>query len=259
MKKFMIVLIVLVVPFFLEVAAGDDVQKNRIIAEFDGAVPCQWGETIPGVGIRLATSAKVLALTFDVCGSKNDGCDWRIINFLKKENIPATIFVSGRWIDAHPEDFRKLAGERLFEIENHGLTHRPCSINGRAVYGIVGTGNAGEVFDEIEGNGQKIEKLTGRKPRYYRSGTAYYDDIGIRIAGRLGYEIAGFAVLGDAGATFNSQQVRQALLGADNGAIIILHLNHPGSGTADGVITAVPELEERGFTFVRLSAYGLMK
>jgi hypothetical protein len=58
--------------------------------------------------------------------------------------------------------------------------------------------------------------------------------------------------LGDAGATFSSQQVKKALLSARPGSIIICHMNHPTSGTAQGVIDAVPVLIARGYSFVAL-------
>jgi len=150
-----------------------------------------------------------------------------------------------------------LARNPLFEIENHGLSHRPCSANSRSVYGIKGTGSVDEIVEEIEQNGKKIESLTGRKPRYYRSGTAYCDEICIEVANRLGYEVVNFNILGDAGATYSKDQVRRALLHAPPSSVILLHMNHPEAGTAEGVIEAVPELKGRGFRFVLLSEYGL--
>ena len=145
----------------------------------------------------------------------------------------------------------------MFEIENHGYQHKPCSVTGQFVYGIKGTASPGEVFDEIGKNGQKIQQLTGRQPKYYRSGTAYYDEVAVEIAGILGYQVVGFSVLGDKGATYSAAQVKVALLTAKPGSIIICHMNHPEKETAEGVIAAVPELKKRGFRFVRLSEYNL--
>ena len=51
--------------------------------------------------------------------------DSSLINFLKEEKIPATLFISGRWIDANYDTFIKLSKDTLFEIENHGLRHKP--------------------------------------------------------------------------------------------------------------------------------------
>jgi peptidoglycan/xylan/chitin deacetylase (PgdA/CDA1 family) len=176
---------------------------------------------------------------------------------LIQERVPATLFINSRWIDKNPEIFKQLAANRLFEIENHGYQHKPCSVTGQSIYDIKGTASPGEVFDEIEKNGQKILQLTGRQPKYYRSGTAYYDEVAVEIAGALGYQVVGFSVLGDRGATYSVAQVKAALLTAESGSIIICHMNHPEKETAEGVIAAVPELKKRGFRFVRLSDYNL--
>ena len=231
--------------------------RKEIISRFSGRIPQHWAEKVPGVKTRLDTDQKAVALTFDACDSKGDGYDTDLIRYLVQECIPATLFVCGRWIDKNPGIFKQLAANRLFEIENHGYQHKPCSVTGQSVYGIKGTVSSGEVFDEIEKNGQKIQQLTGRQPKYYRSGTAYYDEVAVEIAGALGYRAVGFSVLGDAGVAYSAARVKAALLTAEPGSIIICHMNHPEKETAEGVIAAVPELKKRGFRFVRLSEYNL--
>lgn len=199
-----------------------------------------------------------MVLTFDACGSpKGKGIDLDLIHFLEQEKIPATLFINARWIDANLDLFLKLAGNPLFTVANHGFLHRPASVKGRAVYGIDGTRNISELVDEIELNARKIERLTGARPVYYRSGTAYYDELAVQVAERLGHQVIGFSVLGDAGATFTKEQVSSALLASAPGAIVILHMNHPESGTGQGVMMAVPQLRKKGFRFVSLSEYPL--
>ena len=232
--------------------------KQQISSSYSGRKPVQWGERVTGVRTRLATDEKVIALTLDACGSaRGKGVDARLMDYLAQEQIPATLFINARWIDANPELFRRLAANPLFEIANHGLRHKPASVNGRSVYGIDGTRDAGELVDEIELNARKIEAISGRRPRLYRSGTAYYDELAVEIANLLQHEVAGFSVLGDAGATYSAAQVKAALLKSISGDVILCHMNHPESGTGAGIISAVPELKRRGFTFVRMSDYPL--
>lgn len=237
---------------------GYSTVKKEIVAAYSGREPKEWGETVTGVKTRLATKEKVVALTLDACGSpKGKGIDAELIRFLENEKVPATLFINARWIDANPELFLQLARNPLFTIANHGFLHKPASVNGRSVYGIDGTKNVGELVDEINLNAEKIRKLTGKRPKYYRSGTAYYDEYAVEISERLGHRVVGFSVLGDAGATFTKDQVRTALLTAAPGDIVILHMNHPESGTAEGVKAAVPELRKRGYRFVGLADYPL--
>ena len=232
--------------------------KGQVISTFSGRVPREWGEVVKGVKTRLNTDQKVLALTFDACGGlRGSGYDAKLFNYLKSEKISATLFISGRWIDANPEIFNKLSKDPLFKIENHGLNHKPCSATGRSVYGIGGTKNVGEMFDEIELNALRIQTMTGRKPKYFRPGTAYSDEICVEIANALGYEVVNFSVRGDAGKTYSKKQVKEALLNSAPASIILMHMNHSQGQTAEGLMEAIPELRMRGFRFVKLPDFGL--
>jgi len=234
------------------------IDNQEVSDRFSARKPSQWGERVTGVLTRLDTSDKVIALTLDACGSaKGRGVDSRLIDFLIREQIPATLFINARWIDANLELFKTIAANPLFEIANHGTWHKPASVSGRSVYGISGTKNAAELVAEIEQNARKIEAITGKRPTLYRSGTAYYDDVAVEIANALKHQVAGYSLLGDAGATYSAAQVTAALLKATPGDIALLHMNHPEAGTGAGIIAAVPELKRRGFRFVRMSDYPL--
>jgi len=230
-----------------------DIDK-QLKEKYSGIKPQQWGEKVSGVAFGLVTEEKVLALTFDACGgsAKSSGFDEPLINYLEKMQVPATLFISGMWIDSNPAIFQKLVQVNLFEIENHGLHHLPCSINGKSAYNINGTASVPAVIQEVNGNGQKIAELTGRKPAFYRSGTNYYDEVAVAITRDLGYQAVGYSVLGDAGATFNRDQVKKALLGARAGSIVIFHFNHPEGDTCEGIMEAIPILKDKGFRFVKL-------
>jgi peptidoglycan/xylan/chitin deacetylase (PgdA/CDA1 family) len=172
---------------------------------------------------------------------------------LTEHEIPATLFVTSHWIDANKAEFSELANNPLFEIGNHGARHRPLSTTGRSAWGVRGTGSVMDIVEEVEGNARKIEAMTGRKPRWFRSGTAFYDDIAVRVVRELGYNIAGYRVNGDQGAKASATKVKRALISARAGDIVICHMNHPGSGTNEGVQRAIPLLLKQGFHFVRLS------
>lgn len=254
------VMLLLIVTTLLCAAPGEDLDAltATIATEFSNKTAKQWGETVTGVRTRLATDERVMALTLDACGSpKGKGVDRQLLDFLIREQIPATLFVNARWIDANPTVFEKLAANPLFELANHGMWHKPASINGRSAYGINGTRDLQELVQEIELNARKVKGIGGTRPRYYRSGTAYYDELAVQVANRLGHEVIGFSLLGDAGATLPAAKVTAALLASKPGDIIIAHMNHPEAGTGAGIMAAVPLLEKRGFRFVRLSDYPL--
>jgi peptidoglycan/xylan/chitin deacetylase (PgdA/CDA1 family) len=216
--------------------------------------PTGFGLDVPGVVNRLPTQERVVALTFDACGgARGSGYDAALIGTLRSTGTPATLFLNQRWIDAHPDLAAELAADPLFELANHGTTHLPLSVRGTPAYGIPGTAGPGEVFDEVSGNRLTLTSLTGAPPRFFRSGTAHYDDVAVRIAGDIGETVVNFDVNGDAGATFGAAQVAAALRSVSAGSIVIGHLNQPDGGTAEGVATALPRLTADGFRFVRLS------
>lgn len=221
-------------------------------------VPLLWGEDIPGVMTHFNTREPVLALTLDACGGKRgSGFDKKLITWLKKHNIPATLFLTGRWIDANKKPAQELASCSLFEIENHGMNHRPCSVSGRLAYGIPGTKNVSEVINEVQDGADTIKEIIDRKTRFFRSGTNYYDEIAIATIEKLGYNAVGYSIAGDEGATLSKEAIIIKLLKAKPGDIILCHMNHPESDTAEGLIEVIPILQERGFRFVTLKEYPL--
>ncbi|MEU3463906.1 polysaccharide deacetylase family protein [Streptomyces sp. NPDC006733] len=231
------------------------VTRAAIVARYGRTAPAGWGFTAPGVVTELpAAAGRAVALTFDACGGPGGGgYDRQLIDLLRAREVPATLFLNARWIDANRARFDRLAADPLFEIANHGTRHRPLSVAGRSAYGIAGTRDAGEVYDEVAGNHDKLTALLGRPPRFFRSGTAYLDDVAARIVTDLGERFAGFGVNADAGATFTPAQVCRAALTATAGSVVIGHMNHPAGGTAEGMARALPALLASGHRFVRLS------
>lgn len=224
---------------------------EQIEHKYHDQKPSEWSEDFEGITSRLIPRPWLprVYLTFDACGGEYDKA---LIDYLIQEQIPATLFINSRWIDKHYDAFMELAQNPLFSIQNHGTLHRPLSINGREIYHIKGTNSIQEVYEEIMQNDALITKLTGTRPRYFRSGTAYYDDIAVKIAKDLGYQIGGFDVLGDGGATFSTSRIVEQAKKARDGSILIYHFNKPQSDTLAGIKKVVPLLRQQGFAFEKL-------
>jgi len=229
---------------------------ESIKIKYQNEVPKYFGESVEGIVTRIETSEKIVALTFDACGGKNGlGYDQKLIDYLLEEEVPATLFVNGRWIDENLDLFQLFSHNELFEIENHGYAHKPLSVNGKSIYGIEGTKNVSEVIDEVWKNAMKIEELTGRRPRYFRSGTAYYDEIAVKVVRELDEKPVNFTILGDAGARYTKAQMVKSAKDTKNGSIILYHMNHPEGDTAEGIMEVIPMLRKMGFKFVLLKDY----
>jgi peptidoglycan/xylan/chitin deacetylase (PgdA/CDA1 family) len=224
--------------------------RNYITAKYGKADSEKFGEKLDGIISRFKPSGKQVALTLDACGGSYDR---RITDYLEKKKIKATLFISGKWIDGHEKELKRLSEVSLFQIENHGTTHKPLTSDGRAVYGISGTRGVGEAYDEVMVNSDRLESITGRTPRFFRSGTAFYDDVSICMLNDLGISAAGYTISGDGGATYSKSKIIKTIKGAKPGDIILVHMNHPESDTYEGLVAALQELSDSGFEFITLS------
>ena len=190
-----------------------------------------------------------VALTLDACDSKTD---MRIIALFRELRIPATLFVTNRWLHGNATLAADLASDPLFSLEAHGVRHKPASVAGWPAYGIPGTESIAALVDEVENNARAIAAVTGKRPHWYRSGTAFYDDVALLVIHDLGFSVAGFSINADQGATLSSKTVAQRLLSAKDGDILLLHVNRPKSGTFEGLKEALPKMEAAGIQFVGL-------
>ncbi len=231
--------------------------RESIAAKYAGMKPVIFSEWTPGVKSRIETGEKIIVITLDACGGKKgSGYDSELISLLREYKIPASLFMTGLWIDANPGRVKELAADPLFEIENHGMYHKPASVNGAKVYGRRGTKSPAELFDEIENNSHKIEKLTGRRPLFYRPGTAYFDDVAVKIVYDLKHIPMNFSVVSGDAAGFSPERIeRRILSGTKNGSVLIAHINMPGGSLLPAMRRSIIKLKGMGYRFVKLSDY----
>lgn len=220
--------------------------------EFAGRKPKKFDILVPGV---VSEGRRHVALTFDACGGGRlgNGFDAKLIGLLEKHEVPATLFLNGRWIDANPTIAAELAANPLFELANHGWEHRPLTVAGQSAYGIKGTAGPGEAYDEIVRGMDALAEVTGERSPYFRPGTAWVDDVAVEIAARLGVEIIAFSINADAGATASKNAVAANLGRAKDRTITLGHFNRPEGDTAEGLAKALPKLLDAGRRFATLT------
>ncbi|MEW9873051.1 polysaccharide deacetylase family protein [Arthrobacter sp. HS15c] len=225
--------------------------KAQLVAEFSGRRPTEWGLAVTGVVTKSPTRQAVI--TLDACGGPGgSGVDQELLAVLRKLNIPATLFVNARWIQANRNLAAELGADPLFELANHGWLHRPLSVSGKSAYGIAGTAGVADAYDELTKCQEVLLDAAGRPSRFFRAGTAYYDEVAAGMTRRLGMLPVNFSINADAGATLPPAAVASALSATGPGDIVIAHFNKPGSGTAAGFRQSLPRLQGGGTTFARL-------
>ncbi|CAN7628070.1 polysaccharide deacetylase family protein [Rhizobium sp. LjRoot30] len=192
-----------------------------------------------------------VALTFDACMGKTD---FRILSALIDEKIPATLFVTARWLRHNPEVVAVIRQHPdLFEIENHGRNHVPAVDRQTKIYGIAAAGSPQAVADEVAGGEEAIVAAGLAKPHWFRGATAKYTPSAIADVRKMGYEIAGYSVNGDGGSLLGAAQAAKRIAAARDGDVVIAHINQPTHAAGEGVVKGILALKARGVTFVRLA------
>lgn len=119
------------------------------------------------------TEEKVVALTFDSAWNVDDLDD--ILEILDKNNIKATFFMTGDWVEKYPEAVKKLhkAGH---DLGNHGENHKNMSQLSKE-----------ECVQEIKTAHNRVYETVGIEMDLFRPPSGDYDDEVVETAKELGY------------------------------------------------------------------------
>ena len=191
------------------------------------------------------TREPAVAITFDACATRSHhyGFDRGVFEVLKRERIPATLFVSGRWVEGHADVMAELAGDPLIEFGDHSYDHPHMSH--LPVARIV----------------EEIDPTEAALAKYGKHSVAFRPPFG-EWSQRLVYVVQDLrlptvtwdVVSGDPSAkTTTEGMIRNVLGKARPGSIIIFHINGRGYKTAEALPAILRGLRERGFRFVPLS------
>ena len=187
-------------------------------------------------------SMKQITLTFDACPtSLPDEYDAQVIAVLLRENVPATLFLSGRWVEKNPEKVKLLASHPQFELANHAFWH-PHLLEK----------DDERILRELKRTQAIINKLTGKAPKYFRAPFGEVDDRLALLVQRQGLTTIQFDIAsGDPDPGLSAARIaRTVLRDAKNGSIIVFHMNRHGLHTAEALPEIISGLRKKGFTLV---------
>lgn len=105
---------------------------------------------------------KVVSISFDAAWGNE--YTQSLLDILKKNDVKATFFLVGMWVDKYPESVKAIfdAGH---DIGNHSDTHPHLPKKERE-----------EIRNQIENCNNKIEKITGKRPNLFRFPYGDYDN-----------------------------------------------------------------------------------
>lgn len=168
-----------------------------------------------------------VALTFDLCPVRGgSGYDQRLIDYLIEHRIPATFFMSGRWIARHDEQVKTLLRVPFFEIGTHGEVHAHLPMH-----------PPDEQEREILGPVRLLKTKYDRRTSLFRPPYGEFDDETVEVARTLGLRFIMWNVVsGDPDPTLSAEQIERRLTAKTrNGSIIVMHANGKGKHTYEAV------------------------
>ena len=161
------------------------------------------------------TGEKVLYLTFDA-GYEN-GCTEKILDVLKKHDVPAAFFLVGNYIQKNADLVRRMVEEGHI-VGNHTMHHPDMSkLSDKEAFS--------KELTELEA---LFREVTGQElPKYYRPPQGLYSRENLEMAQQLGYKTV-FWSLAYVDWNNDSQPTREEafeklLPRTHNGAVVLLH------------------------------------
>jgi peptidoglycan/xylan/chitin deacetylase (PgdA/CDA1 family) len=183
-----------------------------------------------------------IALTFDACPRKErPEFSTEVVNYLQREHIPATFFVSGLWAENCQDGLKQLASVPYFQIGLHGYHHWKSSDLTEEV-----------IASEIELTRSALVQLGAKPKPFFRPPYGDCPPKLVKVAKSLGILTVMWEVVSGDPNPRNTAAIleRRVSTLTRNGSIIIMHVNNGGIFTAQALPTIVTGLRERGFKFV---------
>ena len=161
------------------------------------------------------TADKVLYLTFDA-GYEN-GCTAKILDVLKKHQVPAAFFLVGNYIERNADLVRRMVDEGHI-VGNHTMHH----------YDMSKLSDKAQFSKELTDLEALFKDTTGQDmPKYYRPPQGTYSEENLKMAKDLGYRTVFWSLAyvdwnNDAQPT-KEQAFQKLLPRTHDGAVILLH------------------------------------
>lgn len=219
--------------------------------------------SLSGVFFHGDRNYKRVALTFDAdmtsgmvdmlhSGSVVSYYDDKLIAVLRRNKVPATLFLSGLWVEQYPNVTKELASDPLFEIGSHSFAHQAYSYPCYYLEELV----ADRKIEDIGSSQMIIEKYTGQKVKLFRFPGGCFSQTDLQLVSMAGMKTVAWDTVADDG--FNPDEniiAGKVLSRAKNGSIIVMHMNGFPNEPVDylAVEKIVNVLREKGIELVKVS------
>jgi peptidoglycan/xylan/chitin deacetylase (PgdA/CDA1 family) len=175
-----------------------------------------------------------------------------LITDLRRLHVPATLFLTGLWMEQYPDRTRELAADSLFELGTHTYDHRAFT---KHCY-TLGTVPRADMLADVRRAVVQLDQLDPHATRWFRFPGGCYDGTALHELAPAGLTAVGLDVPGADGFAKSPQRiVDQVLKNVQNGSIVVLHM-HGGDNapyTDEAITPIVTSLRSRGFELVTVT------
>ena len=171
------------------------------------------------------TTCQAVALTFDLCPVRQGpGYDAALVEYLIEHHIPATFFASGRWIEKHDVEMKKLLAVPFFEMGTHGQAHAHLT-----------TLDEGRQQVEIIGAVDLLKSRYGIQAPLFRPPYGEYNNLTLEVVRKLALQFILWNVIsGDPDPFLTAKKMRARVIASTHpGSVIVFHANGKGKHTRE--------------------------
>lgn len=191
---------------------------------------------------KVDTEEKVAAITFDVNWAEKENL-MEILNILKENDVKATFFVMGGWVNYSDENIEKLKAinEGGHDIGNHSYIHPSFTKI-----------TAEKMKEEADKTDAIIEKYTGKKPELFRFPSGEFNKEAFKVMRNLGYYCIQWNVDSvDWKETSAEDEYNRVMKKIQPGSILLFHNN--AKYTPENLEKIIKDLKNQGYTFKPVS------
>ncbi len=175
-----------------------------------------------------------------------------VIDVLDRYQVPATMFLSGKWVERYPQVTMRLATDPLFELGSHSYAHVGFAPR---CYGL-GLLPPSEMAPDVLASFQVLARFTAHPTPYFRFPGGCYTNQALAAVEPTGVTVIEYDLpSGDAFSHSVPAIVQTTLSHVQDGSVVVLHLTGGNTAplTADALPAIVTGLRARGFELVRVS------
>ncbi len=190
-------------------------------------------------------SEQSVALSFDSGETGGDiSCCHMLIDRLIAARTPTTFFLTGRFIESHPDIVRKLARVNFFELGNHSYSHPDLTAQ-----------SVEKILNELRRTQEALKRITGRQAVLFRAPYGKLNSKVIETAAGLGLRAVQWDVSAeDYRRGADGVRVARTVLGAaTNGSVVVMHMSGHTRAGGEAIDAILEGLKKKGLRPVTVS------